>query len=175
MAKSRGGRTVRVATGSVHHSLVTLFMTTKPTIRLFSSDLDGTLLGNPESTLRFKQVWEQLKPGERPLLVYNSGRSVKDTRGLVTSRRLPEPDYIVGGVGTELHHYPANREEDQRSDDESFAHDGVIDSGQPSDAGATRPNAIERPMQRDGRRRLIGTSVVHLAAASTIDRYASTS
>jgi hydroxymethylpyrimidine pyrophosphatase-like HAD family hydrolase len=38
-------------------------MSPKPTIRLFSTDLDGTLLGNPESTLRFKQVWEELKPG----------------------------------------------------------------------------------------------------------------
>lgn len=83
----------------------------KPTIRLFSSDLDGTLLGNPESALRFKQVWEELKPPARPLLVYNSGRSVKDTRGLVTSRRLPEPDYIIGGVGTELHDFTAGRDE----------------------------------------------------------------
>lgn len=85
--------------------------TSKPTIRLFSSDLDGTLLGNPESTLRFKQVWEELDPRKRPLLVYNSGRSVKDTRGLVTSRRLPEPDYIIGGVGTELHHFPSGKDE----------------------------------------------------------------
>jgi sucrose-6-phosphatase len=84
-------------------------MSVPPTIRLFSSDLDGTILGNPESALRFKQVWEALPPATRPLLVYNSGRSVQDTRSLVLARRLPEPDYILGGVGTELNHFAANR------------------------------------------------------------------
>jgi sucrose-6F-phosphate phosphohydrolase len=82
----------------------------KPQIKLFSSDLDGTLLGNPESTLRFKQVWEGLEAAARPLLVYNSGRTVKDMRGLVASRRLPEPDYMIGGVGTELHDFHGNRD-----------------------------------------------------------------
>jgi sucrose-6F-phosphate phosphohydrolase len=72
-------------------------------IRVFSSDLDGTLLGNPESTQRFKHAWEALKADQRPLLVYNSGRSVKDTLAFVTSRRLPEPDFVIGGVGTELY------------------------------------------------------------------------
>ncbi|HYP17639.1 MAG TPA: HAD-IIB family hydrolase [Opitutus sp.] len=72
------------------------------TIRLFSSDLDGTLLGNPESGQRFKQVWESLDRKTRPLLVYNSGRSVKDVQALIAARKLPEADYIIGGVGTEL-------------------------------------------------------------------------
>ncbi len=76
---------------------------TRTPIRLFSVDLDGTLIGNPESTLRFKQTWESLKPEQRPLLVYNSGRTVGDTRAIIVPRRLPEPDYIIGGVGTQLH------------------------------------------------------------------------
>jgi sucrose-6F-phosphate phosphohydrolase len=74
----------------------------KPKIRLFSTDLDGTLLGNPESGYRFKQTWETLS-SDRPLLVFNSGRAVKDVRSLVTARKLPEPDFIIGGVGTELY------------------------------------------------------------------------
>jgi sucrose-6F-phosphate phosphohydrolase len=72
-------------------------------IRLLSTDLDGTVLGNPESAQRFKQTWESLDPAQRPLLVYNSGRTVKDVLSLVDARKLAKPDYIIGGVGTELH------------------------------------------------------------------------
>ncbi len=82
-----------------------------PLLRLFSPDLDGTLLGNPESAQRFKQAWEELEPGQRPLLALNSGRSVQDTRNLVRARRLPIPDYIIGGVGTELHDFRHDRDE----------------------------------------------------------------
>jgi sucrose-6F-phosphate phosphohydrolase len=79
-------------------------------IRLFSSDLDGTLLGNPESAQRFMRAWSALPRETRPVLVFNSGRSVADTRLLVKTRRLPEPDYIIGGVGTELFSFADSRE-----------------------------------------------------------------
>lgn len=72
-------------------------------IRIFSTDLDGTLLGNPAAVRRFGDAWAGLKPRRRPLLVYNTGRTVADTRSLVATRELPEPDYIIGSVGTELH------------------------------------------------------------------------
>ena len=74
-----------------------------PVIRLFSTDLDGTLIGNPESMHRFKETWESLPRETRPILVYNSGRSVKDTLTFSQTRKLPNPDYIIGGVGTEFH------------------------------------------------------------------------
>ncbi|HVW21220.1 MAG TPA: HAD-IIB family hydrolase [Opitutaceae bacterium] len=72
-------------------------------IRLFATDLDGTLIGNPESMRRFRESWEKLPRESRPLLVYNSGRSVQDTLGFSRARTLPEADYILGGVGTEFH------------------------------------------------------------------------
>lgn len=72
--------------------------------RLFSTDLDGTLLGQPAALLRFSQQWAQLAPDRRPLLVYNTGRTVANTRALVAARDLPEPDFILGSIGTELHH-----------------------------------------------------------------------
>ena len=80
-------------------------MSTDPTvpsrtpIRLFSVDLDGTLLGNPESAQRFKEAWEALPRNERPALVYNSGRSVKDALSLIAARTLTEAEFIIGGVG----------------------------------------------------------------------------
>ncbi|HRE82543.1 MAG TPA: HAD-IIB family hydrolase [Opitutaceae bacterium] len=72
-------------------------------IRLFSTDLDGTLIGNPESTRRFRLAWENLSPNERPLLVYNSGRLVPDVEQLIAAEQLPRADYLIGGVGTQIH------------------------------------------------------------------------
>jgi sucrose-6F-phosphate phosphohydrolase len=78
-------------------------MTHVTAVRLFSTDLDGTLIGNSESMQRFKQTWETIPRELRPLLVYNSGRGVKDTLSFSQARKLPEPDYVIGGVGTEFH------------------------------------------------------------------------
>jgi sucrose-6F-phosphate phosphohydrolase len=71
-------------------------------VRLFSSDLDGTLIGNPEASHRFKTAWESLPAETRPLLVYNSGRLVDDLRRFVTDGILPAADYYIGGVGTQV-------------------------------------------------------------------------
>jgi len=71
-------------------------------IRLFCSDLDNTLLGNPESAHRFVRAWEGLPPTRRPLLVYNSGRLVADMERLVSEGQLMAPDYYIGGVGTRI-------------------------------------------------------------------------
>jgi sucrose-6F-phosphate phosphohydrolase len=82
-------------------------------IRLFSSDLDGTLLGNPEATRRFKTVWTELPPETRPLLVYNSGRLVDDLRRFVDNGTLPAAAFYIGGVGTQVFDVEAGRSLDE--------------------------------------------------------------
>jgi sucrose-6F-phosphate phosphohydrolase len=72
-------------------------------IQVFCSDLDGTLLGNPEATRRFKCAWEKLSPKSRPLLCYASGRLVQDVIDILATDVLPWPDYVIGAVGTQLY------------------------------------------------------------------------
>lgn len=71
-------------------------------IRLFSSDLDGTLAGNREASRRFADFWASLDAEHRPLLVYNSGRLVDDVLAFTAAEGLPTADIVIGGVGTML-------------------------------------------------------------------------
>ncbi len=69
-------------------------------IRLFSADVDGTLIGKPDATLAFKKTWESLEKRSRPYLCYNSGRLLYDILELLSHTDLPRPDFLICGVGT---------------------------------------------------------------------------
>ncbi len=71
-------------------------------VRLFSTDLDGTVVGDNVATARFRDFWQSLPEASRPLLVFNSGRLLDDQFELMEEVPLPEPDYVIGGVGTML-------------------------------------------------------------------------
>ncbi len=71
-------------------------------VRIFSTDLDGTVVGNNEATARFRDFWQSLPEETRPLLVFNSGRLLDDQFELMETVPLPKPDYVIGGVGTML-------------------------------------------------------------------------
>ncbi len=72
-------------------------------IRILVSDLDGTLLGRDVGgARRFAAFWAGLAPRSRPWLCYSSGRLGTDIRASLPATGLPDPDFIIGGVGTSL-------------------------------------------------------------------------
>lgn len=74
-----------------------------PTIKLLCCDLDGTLLGKPDATLLFKQIWDTRPDDRQPVLVYNTGRLLSDALRTIQRSDLPKPDYLVCGVGTMIY------------------------------------------------------------------------
>ena len=68
-------------------------------ICLFSTDLDGTVIGKPDATTAFRKTWEEISTADRPLLCYNSGRLLNQTLELMDNSDLPDPDYLICGVG----------------------------------------------------------------------------
>lgn len=74
---------------------------------LLISDVDGTLLGNDAELSAFAR-WRETFRSEIQL-VYASGRFYESLVESIQTTDLPEPDAIIGGVGTEIRDYPSRR------------------------------------------------------------------
>ncbi|MFK7851230.1 MAG: HAD-IIB family hydrolase [Akkermansiaceae bacterium] len=68
-------------------------------VRLFCTDLDGTLLGDSDECDRFSKAWEN-HVVDRPFLVYSTGRLDGDAKRVIHEHKMPQPDYYISGVGT---------------------------------------------------------------------------
>ncbi|QEG32861.1 Mannosylfructose-phosphate phosphatase [Bythopirellula goksoeyrii] len=67
---------------------------------LIVSDVDGTMLGDDDALERFA-AWLSSRR-EQFYLAYNSGRLSASIRQSVETTLLPEPDALIGGVGTQI-------------------------------------------------------------------------
>lgn len=77
-------------------------------VKLFSTDIDGTLIGKPDALERFNASWSGCPKRKRPLLCYNTGRLIDDMLDLIKRGDLMAPDYLICGVGTVIYDFRKN-------------------------------------------------------------------
>lgn len=79
--------------------------TTDNSIQLLSFDIDNTLIDLRSLKGNFSAIWEKYKDQHSTLLTYNTGRLYKDVLSLIKKGILPEPHFIISGVGTHIYDY----------------------------------------------------------------------
>ncbi len=78
----------------------------KATHFLFASDVDDTLLGDDYALAELAGALEAAR--EHIILVYNSSRPCASLRKSIAEQtKLPQPDYLIGALGTEIQSFPS--------------------------------------------------------------------
>lgn len=74
---------------------------------LVVSDLDGTMVGDDATTLRFKQYWQTQAVSRGCRLVYSTGRTLVQYLELAQEKEglLAQPDALISAVGTRVYNY----------------------------------------------------------------------
>lgn len=75
--------------------------------QLLITRIDDTLTGDRWALRRFAD-WYQLN-SDRIKLAYCSWRLLDEVEEFVAANSLPAPDAVIGGSGTEVHHYPSGQ------------------------------------------------------------------
>src|SRR5690606_27823931 len=74
-------------------------------IKLLSFNVDNTLLEFQTLKSNFADIWNSYKPDSEILLTYNTGRLIDDILNVIQKGILPEPHYIIAGVGTIIYDF----------------------------------------------------------------------
>ena len=85
-------------------------------LKLLSFDIDNTLIDFHTFKSNFRKVWKNYKGHTDVLLTFNTGRLIDDVLDLIEKKVLPEPDYIISGVGTHIYNYKKQEVEKEFND-----------------------------------------------------------
>lgn len=110
----------------------------EPKIKLLSFDIDNTLIDFHTFKSNFRKVWNSYKKQTDALLVYNTGRLSDDVLNLINKKVLPEPDYIISGVGIHIYNYQKQAVEKEFND--------VLDDGWNLEAVENIINTVDHPI-----------------------------
>ncbi len=73
--------------------------------QILAFDLNGTLVGNPDGELLFKQAWDRISQNGQPTLCYFTGWLHQNACEIIRESSLPAPHYLISGAGTCIYDY----------------------------------------------------------------------